>query len=101
MKTIISLRGVSNSGKTTTIRALYSLLLQNGYQQVSSNFNLDGGDFIAVFLHNGKFVGVTSSCDSYDMVHDRLQELVNAKCNVCICACRSYDRNLQVQTQQF
>jgi hypothetical protein len=92
MNTIIALRGRGNSGKSTTIRLLYDLLLQNGYQIIRSNFNVTGGDFIAVFSKNGKLIGVTSSGDSYDLVHDRLEELVNDNCNICICACRTFDR---------
>jgi phage tail sheath gpL-like len=34
-------------------------------------------------------VGVTSSGDTYDLVHDRLTDLINAKCDVCVCACRT------------
>lgn len=92
MNKIIALRGRGNSGKSTTIRLLYDLLLQNGYQLISSNINVNGGDFIAIFSKNGKLIGVTSSGDTYDLVHDRLQELVNANCNICVCACRTFDR---------
>lgn len=92
MNTIIALRGRGNSGKSTTIRLLYDLLLQNGYQIISSNFNAASGDFIAVFSKNGKTVGVTSSGDTYNLVHDRLNELINSNCNICLCACRTYDR---------
>lgn len=92
MNTIIALRGRGNSGKSTTIRLLYDLLLQNGYQIISSNLNTVGGDFVAVFSKNGKTIGVTSSGDTYDLVHDRLDELVNSNCNICLCACRTFDR---------
>jgi hypothetical protein len=92
MNRIIALRGRGNSGKSTTIRLLYDLLLQNRYQLISSNFNVDGGDFISIFAKNGKLIGVTSSGDTYDLVHHRLQELINANCNLCVCACRTFDR---------
>ncbi len=92
MNTIIALRGKGNSGKSTTIRLLYDLLSQNSYQLISSNFHVNGGDFIAVFSKKGKLIGVTSSGDTYDLVHDRLQDLVNANCNICVCACRTFDR---------
>jgi hypothetical protein len=92
MKRIISLRGRGNSGKSTTIRLLYDLLLQNDYLLNSSNFNVEGGDFIAIFSKNGKLIGVTSSGDTYDLVHDCLEELGNANCNIIVCACRTYDR---------
>lgn len=92
MNTIIALKGKGNSGKSTTIRLLHDLLLQNGYQLNSSNFHVDGGDFISVFSKNGKRIGVTSSGDTYDLVHECLLYLVNANCNICVCACRTFDR---------
>ena len=36
--TIIALKGRSNIGKTTTIRLLHDLLLQNGYQLLSTTY---------------------------------------------------------------
>jgi hypothetical protein len=92
MKTIIALRGRGNSGKSETIRILHSLLLQNNYQQVRSNFTPAGGDFLTVFTKKEILIGITSSGDTYDLVHDRLQELVTSNCSICVCACRTYDR---------
>lgn len=92
MKTIIALRGKGNSGKSTTIRILHGLLLLYGYQQNSSNLRVNGGDFTAIFSKNGRLIGITSSGDTYDLVHNHLQELVNANCEICVCACRTFDR---------
>ena len=92
MNTIIGLKGRGNSGKSTTIRILYELLLQDGFQLISGNFKPSGGDFNSVFTKNGKIVGVTSSGDSYDLVHNNLKELISAKSNICVCACRTFDR---------
>ena len=87
MNTIIALRGRANSGKSTTIGLLFGLLGQNGYQPEWRN--TAGRDFIAVFTKNGQRIGVTSSGDTYDLVHDRLEELVNDNCSICVCACRT------------
>lgn len=93
MNTIIALRGVGNSGKSTTIRILRSLLLSAGYiTKTSTDEGENKGDFTAVLSINGKEVGLTSTGDTYDMVHRHLQDLVNHKCRVCVCACRSFDR---------
>lgn len=92
--TIIALRGKHNSGKSATIRILHDLMPMKGYQLIRSTFKTKGGDFIAVFSKNGKLIGLTSSGDMYDLVHDRLMDLVNADCSICICACRTYDRVL-------
>ena len=46
-------------------------------------------EFLDVFENGKQRVGVTSSGDTYDLVHDRLTDLINAKCDVCVCACRT------------
>ncbi|GAA0894124.1 hypothetical protein GCM10009122_38040 [Fulvivirga kasyanovii] len=92
MGTIVALRGRASSGKTSAIRILYELLLQNGFQLVRGNFRDSGGDFLAVFSKQDKLLGVTSSGDTYDLVHDRLEELTSDNCLLCICACRTFDR---------
>lgn len=91
MNTILALRGKGNSGKSVTIRMLHDLLLQNGYQSVRSNLRLSG-DFVAVFSKNGILIGVTSSGDTYDAVHNNLQNLINDGCEICVCTCRTFDR---------
>lgn len=89
---IIALRGKGNTGKSTTIRLLHGVLIQNGYQVVSTTFNPQGGDFRTLFSKNGKLIGITSSGDTYDLVHDNLHALINAGCTICVCACRTFDR---------
>jgi len=36
-------------------------------------------------------VGITSAGDAYDLVHDRVQELIDSHCEIIVCACRSRD----------
>jgi GTPase SAR1 family protein len=92
MKKIIALRGKGNSGKTTTIRKLYKRFIDEEFEIIKTNFKEKGGDFIAIFKINGKLVGMTSSGDTYDLVSDSLQEQVDGNCELCICACRTFDR---------
>lgn len=89
---IFALRGRGNSGKSTTIRLLHSLFVQNGYQIFSTTFNPQGGDFRTIFTKKGKLIGITSSGDTFDLVHDNLEALINDGCTLCVCACRTYDR---------
>lgn len=91
MKYIIALKGVGNSGKTTTIRILYNMMMGNGFQIVHDDF-LERKDFSAVFQKNGKKIGITSSGDTYDLVHKKLAKLVAEPCSICVCACRTFDR---------
>lgn len=89
MSRIIALKGRGNSGKTTTIKLLPNILFAHGYSRVAGMFQQHGSDFLDIFENGKHRVGVTSSGDSYDLVHDRLTDLVNAKCDVCVCACRT------------
>ncbi|HMQ70413.1 MAG TPA: hypothetical protein PKA90_15595 [Ignavibacteria bacterium] len=92
MNTIIALRGKGNSGKSNTLRILDELLSQNDFESIRSSIELGYADFISIFSKNGKLIGITSSGDTYDLVHDALSELINDRCVICVCACRSYDR---------
>lgn len=92
MATIIALRGIGNSGKSTTIRILYTLMLENDFELVESNYDSHRGDFIAILKKNKKLIGITSVGNTYDYVHERLQELISANCTICVCACRTFDR---------
>ena len=90
---IIALKGKGNSGKSTTIRLLHDLLIADDYEVVNTNFESLGGDFRTVFSKNGKIIGITSSGDTFDLVRNNLKILVDLECNICVCACRSYDRS--------
>jgi len=98
MRTIIALKGRSNSGKTTSIRILHQLLLKNGFMLVRSNFDKNASDFLSIFSKNGKLIGVTSVGDTYDLVKGRLREMIDEDCDVCVCACRSYDHKTKPGT---
>jgi len=92
MKTIIALRGKKQTGKTSTIRKLYELLLKNKYAQIRCDLNRKGGEITAVLKKNGVFIGLASKGDSYITVHDNLQELIENNCTICVCTCKSFDR---------
>tara|TARA_B100000508_G_C11465630_1_gene282066 strand:- start:15472 stop:15891 length:420 start_codon:yes stop_codon:yes gene_type:complete len=89
---IIALRGRGCSGKTTTINMLPAILTSNGYTQVPNMYQNYGSDFLDVYEKGNTRVGLTSSGDTFDLVNDRLTELVGHGCQICICACRTYDR---------
>ncbi len=91
MKTIIALKGKGGSGKTTTINILYELLVQNSYIKQMGNCK-GKGDFTAILQKKNKLIGITSVGDNYDIVYQRLKDFVDLKCEVCVCACRTFDR---------
>lgn len=90
MKTIIALRGKGNSGKSEAIRILHELLLHNGYLEVEGNFRQSRKDYHTIFSKNGMLIGVTSLGDTYKIVKDKLKIFEDAKCEICVCACRTY-----------
>lgn len=89
---IIALKGKGDSGKSTTIKMLPNILVANGYKQVPNKYQKHGGDFLDIYDNGIKKVGITSSGDTFDLVNKRLADLVGEKCDVCICACRTFDR---------
>ncbi|WP_157209256.1 hypothetical protein [Mariniflexile maritimum] len=93
MKTIIALRGKGGSGKTTTIRILYELLMleKNNFSVLTSNYKKKKGDFKAILSKNDMLIGITSSGDTHDLVYKALSEFNDAGCYICICACRTKD----------
>lgn len=92
MKTIIGLRGRGGTGKTTTIRILYGLLKINDYSIVSSDFKEKKSDFKAILSKNNKLIGITSSGDTHNAVYNPLKKFDDSNCHVCVCACRTKDR---------
>ena len=91
MKKIIALRGMRGSGKTTTLKKLPAMLLQQGYSQ--EMFSDHGKDFMAIYVKDGIKIGITSAGDVFKLLKDRLNILIkNNGCDICICACRSYDK---------
>lgn len=92
MGKIIALKGKGSSGKTTTIKLLPEILIQNGYKQNHGKYQPYGADFKDIFIKQGIKVGITSSGDTYDLVKDRLDEFIQENCDICICACRTSDR---------
>jgi hypothetical protein len=91
MNRIIALRGKGNSGKTTTIWMLHALFRQHGYIPIPDVFN-GHKDLIDILQKNGRRIGITSAGDSFTIVQDKLQFLISNGCQICICACRGFDR---------
>lgn len=92
MPRIIALQGRGGSGKTTTINLLPSILIANGFSPLPGHYRSHGKDFTDIYQKGKQLIGITSAGDTYKIVRDRLTPLVNAGCDVCICACRTSDR---------
>jgi hypothetical protein len=99
MKTIIALRGESNSGKTSSFVILARMMISNGFILREGNFlekenQKRGRDFWQIFEKSNKKIGVVSSGDLYKIVRQQLDSLnQNHQCDIALCTCRSFDRS--------
>lgn len=85
---IIALRGKGNVGKTSTIRNLHDIMLNDGFIQEPDGF---GGrtDIYDILVKNDVLIGITSSGDTEDVLNSRLEMFNERGCEIVICACRT------------
>jgi energy-coupling factor transporter ATP-binding protein EcfA2 len=90
MNTIIALTGPGSSGKTTSIRILAKLLINNGYNQITIKGNPISkiGDFTALYVKDGIIIGLTSAGDD-KKVGNKLKALDVLHTQICVCSCRT------------
>lgn len=97
VKTVFALKGIGETGKTTTIGKLYELLL-NKCPDVKIELE-DPEDWrtkdepkgdLQVVLVIGKIkIGIVSEGDPQSDMEEKLEQCVNLKCDLIICACRT------------
>ncbi len=87
-KLVIAVSGVSDVGKTTSIRLLYEQLKNNhSHSMIFENYRKDA-DFIVVLEINGKKVGIDSRGDKKHLLMESLYTLiVEYDCQIIVCAC--------------
>jgi ABC-type dipeptide/oligopeptide/nickel transport system ATPase subunit len=102
-KTIFALFGKGGSGKSTTIAYVLSELKKH-----ASNTRVERGRkrqqgrpaevWRAILTINGVLVGIASPGDNGWFVRKHVQPLIDADCQVIVCATRSTKRSTSVQT---
>mgnify|MGYP001590677526 CR=1 FL=1 len=85
---IIALRGVSNVGKSTTIKKVYDLLTAK-YKDATSEPPFLGVDIRVVLTINGIKIGIESQGDPSGRLEESLSLFVKVGCKVIICATRT------------
>jgi hypothetical protein len=87
-RTVIALRGKSNSGKSSTIRLAYQRLSQEGMRvrPASTRMEIRG----AILELNGVKVGFVSLGDLAEILEGYFGFLMSEGCVVIVCATRSY-----------
>src|SRR5262245_4644948 len=94
-RTMIALWGISNVGKTTTIRQVYDRLKQQGT-------DVDPGDPVrkevkgAILEIDGVKIGFISQGDLEEILLEYLEPLIEAGCTIIICATHTRGRTVEV-----
>jgi len=87
-KAVIALRGVGDSGKSTTIKMVYSLLSEECKLQILEEY--DGVvDQWVIFKLNGKKVGIESQGDPGSRLERTLRHFKDEGCDIIVCATRT------------
>jgi len=88
MPLIYALKGRHNSGKTTTLKLLETMLVSK-YLLTTQVYRTGTGDITVVMNINGQRVGIASGGDSEAIVLTNLKTLISYKCDIIFCATRS------------
>lgn len=88
---VFVLKGKHDSGKSTTLKMLHQMMLDNGFRQVPGHYQSqsDGGDWRDVLESNGLIIGIATRGDEGDLLAEDLAALAEAGCEKCFSACRS------------
>lgn len=93
-KTIIAISGVSNQGKTQTIKKVARVLLGNSKDQ-NIEFGLDENDCKMMFTYKDHKIGIESQGDPCSRLKASLNSFVVSKCDLILCACRTRGETLE------
>ncbi len=89
---IIVVKGNPNSGKTTSIRLVYDILLYLGAEiDVERKDGKTYIDFDAELLYNGKRIAISSAGDVLKNMHDTVTN--HKDCDILIMASRKFKRS--------
>ncbi|UAB68710.1 hypothetical protein INR79_09105 [Vibrio sp. SCSIO 43132] len=93
LERVYALCGTSNAGKTSCLNALIEILTKKAEKTIPiKDADEDEDDRIAIFLINGKYVGVSTQGDVVKQVQDNLNAIesaIESQCNIIFCATRT------------
>ena len=93
-KKVFCLQGVHDTGKSTTLRNLYEILIEKYDLNTEQDCDIkENGEIdILVVIHNvnGLTIGICSYGDSQADIQSRVPILVKENCDIIFCACHSY-----------
>jgi hypothetical protein len=95
MSAIIALKGRPNTGKSTTLGILYTMMKQGDYHLFQDKKRRNSKDFYVIFEKAGKRIGLTSYGDTRDAINNLLSYFIQQGCSILLCACHTKGYTLQ------
>lgn len=91
-KTVVALRGVEGSGKTSTLKMFRELLLKKDKAQEHEHREIRNQerDFVSSLKLDGVSIYITSQGDGRYFMEGPLHDAVAKRSDIIFCACRSY-----------
>jgi hypothetical protein len=97
---LLAVTAQPDSGKTTTIRDAYAVLVERGWEQIEkgrgrAKIGIDSGEYLGAKLKlNENVIGFVSAGDSEDRMRPHLERLANDdSCDIFVCGCRHKGTN--------
>ena len=89
---IIVIKGNQNSGKTTSIRLVYDILLYLGAEiDIARKYGKTHIDFDTELIYNGKRIAISSAGDVLKNIHKTVSD--RDGCDILITASRNFRRS--------
>lgn len=94
MKKIIALYGISNSGKTSTLKKIYELIRYFCKEEIIQEINKE--IFCILTTINGIKIGIVSQGDPSTGIDKKIEKFIEKGCSIIICATRTRGETVQV-----
>lgn len=90
-KLVIANVGKGCQGKSTSIKEVLRYLLKNEAKELEGvRIGSFEEDIKTIVTYRGTKIGIESQGDPNSRIFDSLPDFVNQKCDIIICACRTY-----------
>ena len=86
-KLVIADRGTGQIGKSSSVKAVYQLIKDEGHKLLVEEWQ--GADIKAIFQIDGVKVGIESQGDPSTIMEETMEEFVKTGCDIIVTACRT------------
>ena len=92
-KLVIANVGKGSQGKSTSIKEVLRYLLKNGARELEGvRIGSFAEDIKTIVTYRGVKIGIESQGDPNSRIFESLPDFANQKCDIIICACRTYGK---------